>query len=168
VVIWVTSVIAVASIIQGLNNVVRIGSPLWNQGFLRLPDSSIYVRPAAGTDRTASSSILEDAIAIREQCPSVEDATPFKQRAVFTGQAKSRALRQRTGGKLCCAVPSRNTFSVLPIFSMRDGRFINDFDNEHSAKVCAIGSGIADVVPARPCQQGNQLERTNVPRHRSF
>jgi hypothetical protein len=107
---------------------------------------------------------LEDATAIREQCPSVEDSTPFQQRAVFTGQPNLvRYANERVESAVLRSAEPQY-ISVLPS-SPCEMAFISDFDNEHSAKVCAIGAGIADtLVPGHgPCQQGNQPERTIVP-----
>ena len=147
VVIGVTSVIAVASIIQGLNNVVQdrvaaLGTKVFFVS--RFPPFTFGRLPERIRKRKFL--YLEDAIAIREQCPSVEDATPFQQRAVFTGQPNLIRYGNERVESAVLRSAEPQYISVLPIFSMRDGRFISDFDNEHSAKVCAIGSGIADTL----------------------
>jgi putative ABC transport system permease protein len=86
VVIGVTSVISVASIIQGLNNVVadrvsQLGSKVFFVS--RIPPFTFGHLP----ERIRKRKFLyyEDAVAIREQCASVELATPFQSRAVFMG-----------------------------------------------------------------------------------
>jgi putative ABC transport system permease protein len=147
VVIGVTSVIAVASIIQGLNNVVQdrvaaLGTKVFFVS--RIPPFTFGRLPERIRKRKFL--YVEDAVAIREQCPSVEDATPFQQRAVFTGQPNLvRYANERVESAVLRSAEPQY-ISVLPIFSMRDGRFISDFDNEHSAKVCSIGAGIADTL----------------------
>jgi putative ABC transport system permease protein len=147
VMIGVTSVIAVASIIQGLNNVVqdRVAALGTNVFFVsRIPPFTFGRLPEKIRKRKFL--YLHDAVAIREQCPSVVEASPFQQRAVFTGEPNLvRHGNERVeSAVLRSAEPQYIT--LLPIFSMRDGRFINEFDNEHSSKVCAIGSGIADTL----------------------
>jgi len=147
VVIGVTSVIAVASIIQGLNNVVQdrvaaLGTKVFFVS--RIPPFTFGRLPERIRKRKFL--YLEDATAIREQCPSVEDSTPFQQRAVFTGQPNLVRFGNERVESAVLRSAEPQYISVLPIFSLRDGRFISDFDNEHSAKVCAIGSGIADTL----------------------
>ncbi|MBM3804123.1 MAG: FtsX-like permease family protein [Acidimicrobiia bacterium] len=147
VVIGVTSVIAVASIIQGLNNVVqdRIAALGTKVFFVSRIPPFIFSRLPERI-RKRKFLYLEDAIAVREQCPSVEYATPFQQRAVFTGQPNLVRYGNERVESAVLRSAEPQYISVLPIFSMRDGRFISDFDNEHSAMVCAIGSGIADTL----------------------
>ena len=139
VVIGVTSVIAVASIIQGLNNVVQdrvaaLGTKVFFVS--RIPPFTFGRLPERIRKRKFL--YLEDATAIREQCPSVEDATPFQQRAVFTGQPNLVRYGNERVESAVLRSAEPQYISVLPIFSLRDGRFISDFDNEHSAKFCAI------------------------------
>jgi len=147
VVIGVTSVIAVAAIIQGLNNVVQdrvaaLGSKVFFVS--RIPPFTFGRMPERIRKRKFL--YLEDAIAVREQCPSVEYATPFQQRAVFTGEPNLVRYGNERVESAVLRGAEPQYITVLPIFSMRDGRFISDFDNEHSAKVCAIGAGIADTL----------------------
>jgi putative ABC transport system permease protein len=147
VVIGVTSVIAVASIIQGLNNVVQdrvaaLGSKVFF--VTRIPAFTFGRLPERIRKRKFL--YMRDAIAIREQCPSVESATPFQQRAVFTGQPNLVRYGNERVESAIVRSAEPQYITVLPIFSMRDGRFINEFDNEHASKVCAIGSGIADTL----------------------
>jgi putative ABC transport system permease protein len=147
VVIGVTSVISVASIIQGLNNVVadRV-SQLGSKVFFvtRIPPFTFGRLP----ERIRKRKFLfyEDAVAIREQCPSVELATPFQNRAVFMGSPNLvRYGNERIESAILRSAEPIYT-KVLSIFSMRDGRFISEYDNEHSSKVCAIGTAIADTL----------------------
>jgi putative ABC transport system permease protein len=147
VVIGVTSVISVASIIQGLNNLVaervnQIGS---NVMFVsRLPGFVFGRLP----DKIRQRKYLhyEDAVAIREQCPSVDLATAFQTRAVFSGGTNLvRAGNERVENAILRGVESAYA-RVLPLFSIKDGHFITDFENEHAAHVCVIGAGIADTL----------------------
>ena len=147
VVIGVTSVISVSSIIQGLNNVVaervnQLGSKVFF--VTRIPPFTFGRLP----ERIRKRKYLyrQDAVAIRQDCPSVELATAFQTRAVFMGTANliRHGNERIESGILRSAEPEYAR--IFTIFSMKDGRFINEFDNEHSSKVCAIGLAIADTL----------------------
>jgi putative ABC transport system permease protein len=147
VVIGVTSVISVASIIQGLNNVVadrvnQLGSKVFFVS--RIPPFTFGHLP----ERIRKRKFLyyEDAVAIRDQCPTVELSTPFQTRAVFMGTPNLvRYGNERIESAILRGAEPVYT-RVLSLFSMRDGRFISEYDNEHSAKVCTIGTAIADTL----------------------
>src|SRR5207247_10444166 len=86
VVIGVTSVISVASISQGLNNLVadrvnQLGSKVFFVS--RIPPFTFGRLP----ERIRKRKFLyyRDALAVREQCSSIELATAFQTRAVFIG-----------------------------------------------------------------------------------
>jgi putative ABC transport system permease protein len=147
VVIGVTSVISVASIIQGLNNLVaervnQLGSKVFF--VTRLPAFTFGRLPERIRKRKYFR--YEDAVALRQQCSTVELATPFQTRAVFFGTPNlvKYGNERVESAILRSAEPEYNR--VLSLFSMRDGRFVNEYDNEHSAKVCAIGTAIADTL----------------------
>ena len=147
VVIGVTSVITVASIIQGLNNLVasRVNQLGSNVFFVsRIPPFTFGRLP----DKIRQRKYLkyEDALAIRDKCPSVKEATVFQTR--FAGLGGLNLVRygnERIENVILrSAEPAYSR--VLPIFSIRDGRTVTDFDNEHASNVCIIGSGIADTL----------------------
>jgi putative ABC transport system permease protein len=147
VVIGVMSVISVASIIQGLNNLIadrvnQLGSKVFFVS--RIPPFTFGHLP----ERIRKRKFLyyNDAVAIREQCPNIELATAFQTRAVFFGTPNlvKYGNERIESAVLRGAEPQYSR--VLSIFSMKDGRFLNDTDNDHAAKICAIGSGIADTL----------------------
>jgi putative ABC transport system permease protein len=147
VVIGVTSVISVSSIIQGLNNVVaervnQLGSKVFF--VTRIPPFTFGRLPERIRKRKYF--YRDDAVAIRQECPSVELATAFQTRAVFMGTANliRHGNERIESGILRSAEPEYAR--IFTLFSMKDGRFINEFDNEHSSKVCTIGVAIADTL----------------------
>jgi putative ABC transport system permease protein len=147
VVIGVMSVISVASIIQGLNNVVadrvnQLGTKVFFVS--RIPPFTFGNLP----ERIRKRKFLyySDAVAIREQCSSIELATAFQTRAVFFGTANLVKYGNERIESSVLRGAEPEYARVLSIFSMKDGRFLNDTDNEHASKVCAIGSGIADTL----------------------
>lgn len=147
VVIGVTSVISVASIIQGLNNLVanRVNQLGSNVFFVsRFPPFTFGRLPEKIRQRRYLQ--YEDALVIRERCPSVKEVTVFQTR--FAGLGGFNWVRhgnERVENAILRSAESAYS-RVLPIFSIRDGRTITDFDNEHAANVCIIGSGIADTL----------------------
>jgi putative ABC transport system permease protein len=147
VVIGVMSVISVASIIQGLNNVVadrvnQLGTKVFFVS--RIPPFTFGHLP----ERIRKRKFLyySDAVAIREQCPSIELATAFQTRAVFIGTPNLVKYGNERIESSVLRGAEPEYARVLSIFSMKDGRFLNETDNEHASKVCAIGSGIADTL----------------------
>ena len=62
---------------------------------------------------------LHDAVAIREQCPSVVEASPFQQRAVFTGEPNLVRYGNERVESAVLRSAEPQYISVLPIFSMR-------------------------------------------------
>jgi putative ABC transport system permease protein len=147
VVIGVTSVISVASIIQGLNNLVanRVSQLGSNVFFVsRLPAFTFGRLPERIRQRKYLK--YEDALAIRERCHSVKEVTIFQTR--FGGLGGTNLVRY--GNEKIENVILRSAepayMRVLPIFTIRDGRPITENDNEHSSNVCVIGSGIAGTL----------------------
>jgi putative ABC transport system permease protein len=147
VVIGVTSVISVASIIQGLNNMVsnrvtQLGSNVFFVS--RIPAFTFGRLPEKIRQRKYLR--YEDAQAIRELCPSVEQATAFQTRtAGFGGLNQVRYGNERIENTILRSAEA-SAARVFPIFAVRDGRFITDFDIEHAATACVVGTGVADTL----------------------
>ncbi len=147
IVIGVTSVISVAAIIQGLNKHVadRVQSlgarvffvtriPLARFG--RLPE---YIRMRKYLR-------YDDARVIREQCRSCEYATAFGTRAIFFGDTNLiRHGRESVENPILRGVDPEYADAV-PLFAVRDGRFISRFDLEHARYACVLGAAVADSL----------------------
>ncbi|MFN8008704.1 MAG: ABC transporter permease [Terriglobia bacterium] len=146
VVIGVTSVITVAALIQGLNNLVankvnQLGSRVFFDAastliFSRLPEKirqRKYLR-------------YEDSRAIEGVCPSVQTATAFQQRAVFMGTPNLVKYGNENIDNAILRGVEPSFARVFSLFAIRDGRFISDFDSEHAAKVCNVGAAIVDTL----------------------
>ncbi len=151
VVIGVTSVISVASVIQGLNNVVadrvnQLGAKVFF--VTRIPPFT-FGRPSERI-RQRKYLTYDDAQAIRQLCPSVEYISALKDRFAFPGMPTSRANLIKYGNEriesafLRGAEPDFARIFSSP--SLRDGRYVSEPDNDHAAKVCVIGQGIADTL----------------------
>ncbi len=150
IVIGVTSVIAVAAIIQGLNRHVadRVQS-LGSRVFFvsRLPFGK-FGRPPEHI-RLRKHFRYEDAQFIKEQCRSCEYATAFGTRAFFFGERNDiRAGREHVENPIVRGVDPEYA-DAIPLFAVRDGRFISPYDLEHSRFVCVLGAAVAgSLFPA--------------------
>jgi putative ABC transport system permease protein len=148
IVIGVTSVIAVASIIDGLNSLVqdrvsRLGSNTLfvtrisaNQGPGRLP-YKIRIRKYLQD---------EDAKYLEECCPAVAYATVFASRIDFGEKADELTYGNQHLQRFILRGAQPNYVRALPLFGVESGRFISDFDEAHSRSVIVIGQSIADSL----------------------
>jgi putative ABC transport system permease protein len=147
VVIGVTSVITVAAFIQGLNNIVadkvnQLGSRVF---FVTRIPPLIFARIPEKI-RQRKYLLYDDAKALQEMCRSIQTATAFQQRAVFMGSPNLvKYGNEKTESAILRGVEP-SFARVFNIFVIRDGHFINEFENEHAAKVCNIGAGIVDTL----------------------
>jgi putative ABC transport system permease protein len=148
IVIGVTSVIAVAAIIDGLNGVVKdrvasLGSHTIfitripaNQGPGRLPQK-IRIRK-----------YLQDGDApfIEESCPGVAYATTFAQRINFTDQVDEVRYGDAHVERFFLRGVEPDYAKALPLFNIAEGRFISPYDEDHARSVVVIGRAIADSL----------------------
>ena len=148
IVIGVTSVISVASIIQGLNNYIaeRVESfgtrtyflsriPLGPR-FGRLPESirkRRYLEP-------------EDATALAEACRSCEQVTIFGTRAFFFGQSNVAQYGANRVERVIMRGAEPAYADAIPLFAVARGRFISRLDEEHSRNVVVLGAAVAESL----------------------
>jgi putative ABC transport system permease protein len=107
------------------------------QGFGRLPQK-VRIRKYLETT---------DAQYLRETVPGLEIATAFSSRINF-GQGKPDSMHygaEHVERLIVRGVEPAYTFA-LPLFSVAHGRFISNFDEEHSRSVVVIGNAIADAL----------------------
>jgi putative ABC transport system permease protein len=150
IVIGVTSVIAVASIIDGLNGFVKdriskLGARTFfvariPMGFQnpngRLPPK-IRVRKYIGFD---------DARYIEETCPGLEYATSFTNRMNFLEQTDEIRYGNAYVEKFFIRGVEPEYTYAIPLFSVAEGRFISQYDLEHDRSVAVIGQALADSL----------------------
>ncbi|MCL4524293.1 MAG: ABC transporter permease [Acidobacteria bacterium] len=146
VVIGVASVISVAAIISGLNQHIsdkmhEIGTQsffitrfrLFTVDFERLEEEirqRKHLKP-------------EDAVAIRDQCPSVFKASPVLTRALFLGGSNEVRYKDRHVEEPILRGAEPELVDTLPIYQVRDGRFLTHDENTHAAQVALLGDAIA-------------------------
>src|SRR5260370_28051174 len=129
VVIGVASVISVAAIIQGLNQQITdkvraIGS----QSFFitRFPAFTFDFDHLPQEIRQRKHFVPEDAVAIRENCPAVQKASPILTRAAFLGGSNEiRYQNSRVEEPILRGVGAE-LVDVLPIYAVAQGRFLTE------------------------------------------
>lgn len=147
VVIGVASVISVAAIIHGLNQhitdkVREIGS----QVFFVSRFKAFHWERWPEEIRLRKHFTYEDAEAIREQCRSVDKVAPMLTAWLFFGQTTEiRYGNARVENPIIRGV-EHEFADVLPIYAVREGRFISPEDNLHAAPVALVGAAVADSL----------------------
>ncbi len=148
IVIGVTSVIAVASIIDGLNGVIKervqkLGSRTLfvtrippNTGPGRLPQK-VRVRKYLQDD---------DARYIVESCPAVDYSTTFAQRINFGAVPDSIRYGDAHVERFILRGTEPEYIDAFPLFAVGEGRFISRFDEEHGRDVVVIGQAVANSL----------------------
>src|SRR5271157_582477 len=148
VVIGVSSVISMASIIQGLNKFVQdkvesLGSRTY-----------FVTRFPQGTDlshmpeRIRTRKYLEYNYAdfIRQAAPDVQIVTTFGTRAFVFGDTNLITSGGRSVEKVIVRGTEPQFTDAIPMFSVGRGRFISTFDQEHARPVVVLGAAINDSL----------------------
>jgi len=152
VVIGVASVISVAAIINGLNQhitdkVREIGSQTFF--IARFPPFTDFDRMPEEI-RLRKHLTLEDAVAIREQCPAVAKASPILTRLSLLGGPLGGSNEVRYQNNRVEEPILRGgepeLVDVLPVYAVKEGRFLTHEENRHAAPVCVLGAAIADAL----------------------
>src|SRR5947209_5428333 len=126
IVMGVTSVISVASIIDGLNGYIQARvQALGSQTFFvtRFPPGLRFGRPPEKI-RLRKYLQLGDAAYIKESCPSVALATSFMNRINFTEQNDTMRYGNAHVERLLVRGVESEYARVIPLFSVALGRFI--------------------------------------------
>ncbi len=144
VIIGTTTVIAVGSIITGLDRTVieMIQSFGTNTAFVsRLPVGPRFSR-LTREERLRKYLSLEDAWAILEKCPHVQNVAP----SLFLSQ-DNFLLTARHKSEEIVGLDYRGTFpafiSVYGNATLKEGRFFTDTENEHRLNVIVVGEDVA-------------------------
>ena len=148
IVIGVTSVIAVASVIDGLNGVIseRVAKLGSNTLFvLRFPTGA---NPNRLPEKIRTRKYLQDADAkyLEEACPGVGYATVFAQRINFNEQSDEMRRGDAHLERFFLRGAQPQYIKAFPLFAIDEGRFISEYDEEHARDVIVIGRAIADTL----------------------
>ncbi len=159
IVIGVTSVIAVAAIINGLNRYIQSKVEQFgpNTFFIsRIPLGPQSFGKMTEKIRTRRYLDASDAARLRESCAAIEGATMFGTRAAFFGDTNTIRYHGQLVEKAILRGAEPEYLDAIPLFAVEYGRFISRYDNEHARQVVVLGAGVADsLFPA-----GNPLGKT--------
>jgi putative ABC transport system permease protein len=150
IVIGVTSVIAIAAIIDGLNGYVKNRiSKLGARTFFiaRIPMG--FSNPAARLPpniRIRKYIGFDDAKYIEQTCPDLEYATSFTNRMNFLEQTDEIRYGNAYVEKFFIRGVEPEYTYAIPLFSVAQGRFISQYDLEHDRSVAVIGQALADSL----------------------
>ncbi len=146
VVIGVTSVTAVASIIQGLNNVIAERVELLGSKVFFVSRLTFQFGRIPEKIRKRKFLEYEYAVAIREICPHVELATAFLTRGAMMGKSSTIKYRNESLNNPIIRGAEANYDEILPAFGVKEGRFLTDYENAHAQNVCIIGQQVKDSL----------------------
>ncbi len=148
VVIGVTSVIAVASIIDGLNGFIldrvqKLGSR--TMFVTRIPFGTV---PGRIPQKIRIRKYIDpgDAEFLKESCPSIAFATTFANRLNFAEQANQLRYGNEHVERFVVRGVEPQYPNAIPLFSVDTGRFISAYDLEHARPVVVLGAAIADSL----------------------
>jgi putative ABC transport system permease protein len=148
VVIGVTTVIAVASIIDGLNGEIK-------DRVARLGSNTLFVTRFPAMQNTARLPAKfrvrkylqeDDADFIEETSPAVAFATVFANRINFNDQVDEIRYGDAHVERFFLRGVQPHYIDAFPLFAVSAGRFISTFDEEHARDVVVIGRAIADSL----------------------
>ncbi|MGB7925296.1 MAG: ABC transporter permease [Pyrinomonadaceae bacterium] len=145
VVIGVWTVMAIASIISGIDTAVKreIESFGTRSIYVIKFNSGIHIGRLSREERMRKDLTFDDALAIAN-LPAVELAVPFLD---ITNDFFGRKVLVTGGGKTSAAVALQGT---LPDFEragtqvVSEGRFFSEYENDTNEEVCVVGSSVAE------------------------
>ena len=148
IVIGVSSVISMASIIQGLNKFVQdkvesLGSRTYFVS--RFPPGSDPSRWPESI-RTRRYFEYDYADFIRQAAPDIQVVTTFGTRGFFFGDSNLITNGDRSVEKVIVRGAEPQYTEAIPLFSVGRGRFIGAFDQEHARPVVVLGAAINESL----------------------
>ncbi len=148
IVIGVTSVIAVASIMDGLNGVVK-------ERVSQLGSHTLFItRIPPGQDpgrlpqKSASASIcrMTTPASLRKPVPRSPMRRPSRNRINFNEQVDEVRYGDAHVERFFLRGVEPDYTKALPLFTIAEGRFITQYDEDHARDVIVIGRAIADSL----------------------
>jgi putative ABC transport system permease protein len=148
IVIGVTSVIAVASIIDGLNGVIKSHVEKLGSRTLFVTRIPAATDPSRLPQRIRVRKYLQDDDApfIQASCPAVAFATVFANRTNFGAVADSIRFGDAHVEKFFLRGVEPEYFDAFPLFAVAEGREITQYDEDHDRSVVLIGQAVANSL----------------------
>ena len=152
VVIGTVTVMVIASFISGLDHKFKQEIEVFgtNTIFIYKFDPGIHVGRLTPEERMRKPLSYEDAMAIKELCPSVKYVAPF------LGPDDVIKVRYQDQELYVTQVQGTTPeYERMSSVHVGEGRFFTDAENQHRAEICVIGADIADKF----FPQRNALDR---------
>jgi putative ABC transport system permease protein len=145
VVIGVWTVMAIASIISGIDTAVRkeVESFGTRSIFIAKFQPGLHVGRLSREERMRKELTYEDAIALRS-LPAVELSVPFLD---ITNNFFGQKLMVTANGKSSAAIQLQGTlpdYERAGVELVSEGRYFTEFENEKNEQVCVIGAAVAE------------------------
>jgi putative ABC transport system permease protein len=145
VVIGVWTVMAIASIISGIDEAVKKSIESFGTRSIIISkyDPGIRVGRRSREERMRKDLTYEDAMALRS-LPAVETSVPFLD---ITNNFFGAKLNVSAGGKTSTAVRLQGTlpdYERAGVMIVSEGRWFSQFENDTNQQVCTIGSSVAE------------------------
>ncbi len=160
VLIGVWSVIAMSSLIKGLDNAVQgsideLGS---NILFVSKYPPEVDYDDLTDEERNRKGITIEEAMVIEQNCPSVAAVSPENHYWAPSGNVIKYKGRKANRPAVVGVLPEYTKVRVTPLTA---GRFISQLDNETRAAVCVIGSDIKEALFPDQDPLGEQIRVNN-------
>src|SRR5712692_1572051 len=147
VVIGVASVISVAAVIHGLNqHITDKVREIGTQVFFVTRFKAFSFERMSEEIRKRKYLTNEDTVAVRQQCPTVQRATPILTRALFFGQENEIRYQNNRVENPFVRGGEPDLVDVLPVYAVKEGRFLTAEENQHAARVTILGAAVADSL----------------------
>lgn len=165
IVIGVTSVIAVAAIIDGLNGFIaarveQMGSRTYF--VTRFPPGTLPTRLPENI-RLRKYLNYEDGERLREMCRYTDQISVMATRASFLGDTNEIRAGGERVERIFVRGAEPNHPDILPLFSVEYGRFFNESEQARSASVVVLGAGLADSLFPRSNPLGKSVLLNGAP-----
>ena len=164
VVIGVWTVMAIASIISGIDEAVKKAVESFGTRSIIISkfDPGIHVGRRSREERMRKNLTYDDAIALRA-LPTIETSMPLLD---ITNNFFGSKLNVSANGKTSSAVRLQGTlpdYDRAGIMIISQGRWFSQFENDNNEEVCVIGSTVADTFfPTQsPLDQTIQIGGSN-------
>jgi|ERR1043166_2684202 putative ABC transport system permease protein len=146
VVIGVWTVMAIASIISGIDEAVKTQVESFGTRSIIISkyDPGIHVGRRSREERMRKNLTYDDAMALRS-LPAVETSVPFLD---ITNNFFGSKLNVSVGGKTSGAVRLQGTlpdYDRAGIMFISQGRWFSQFENDNNEQVCVIGSTVVET-----------------------
>ena len=153
VVIGTMTVMVIASFIAGLDHKFKqeIQSFGTNTIFIYKFNPGIHMGRLSREERMRKPITYEDAIAIKELCPSVTWVAPFM------GPDISKVRYQNEELYVTQVQGTLPEYERMDTVILSEGRFFTETENQHRADICVIGSDIAEKFFPHSTPLGKQM-----------